>query len=34
MQAFSEALSAIFPYREIEAAILYTANGIFFTVES
>jgi len=32
MQAYSEALSVIFPKRHIEAALLYTANGKFFTV--
>jgi ATP-dependent helicase/nuclease subunit A len=34
MQAYSEALSVIFPDRDIDAALLYTANGRFFTVES
>jgi ATP-dependent helicase/nuclease subunit A len=34
MQAYAEALSVIFPDRDIEAALLYTANGRFFTVES
>jgi ATP-dependent helicase/nuclease subunit A len=34
MQAYSEALSVIFPDRDIEASLLYTANGRFFTVES
>jgi ATP-dependent helicase/nuclease subunit A len=34
MQAYAEALSVIFPKRNIEAALLYTANGKFFTVDS
>ena len=34
MQAYAEALSVIFPKRHIEAALLYTANGKFFTVDS
>jgi ATP-dependent helicase/nuclease subunit A len=34
MQAYSDALSVIFPDRDIHAALLYTANGRFFTVES
>ena len=34
MQAYSDALSVIFPKRHIEAALLYTANGKFFTVGS
>jgi ATP-dependent helicase/nuclease subunit A len=34
MEAYAEALSVIFPKRHIEAALLYTANGKFFTVGS
>jgi ATP-dependent helicase/nuclease subunit A len=34
MQAYAEALSVIFPERHIEAGLLYTANGKFFTVDS
>jgi ATP-dependent helicase/nuclease subunit A len=34
MQAYSEALSVIFPERDIEAALLYTASGRFFMLGS
>jgi ATP-dependent helicase/nuclease subunit A len=34
MQAYSQALAVIFPKRDIEAALLYTANAQFFTVGS
>jgi len=32
MQAYSDALSAIFPGREVEAALLYTASARFFAL--
>jgi hypothetical protein len=34
MQAYAEALSVIFPGRDIESALLYTAVARFFTVGS
>jgi len=34
MEAYAEALAVIFPKRDIEAALLYTSNGRFFTVGS
>ena len=34
MEAYAEALSVIFPHRDIEAALLYTAGGRFFPVGS
>jgi ATP-dependent helicase/nuclease subunit A len=34
MQAYAEALAVIFPDRTVEAALLYTATGQFFTVGS
>jgi ATP-dependent helicase/nuclease subunit A len=34
MQAYVQALSVIFPDRDIESALLYTASAQFFTVGS
>jgi ATP-dependent helicase/nuclease subunit A len=34
MEAYRQALSVIFPGREVESALLYTASARFFTVGS